>query len=250
MIHAGGIDLANRMKRGAVPEHVVTLGQIPDLCGIQEIGGRIEIGAATRHWEIENDPMLRCRLPMVAGYIAGLGNIRIRMQGTIGGNIMAGEPGYEMLPLLAVLGADLVFADWSTGGQEITAAREWVLPRASSSKTLLLTSIRIPLRPITVAWNRELRPALGLVASLEWSGDRVLHGAAAVIGDHRGPMVREHHFTEALPAADAAPRAANIAEVWADKFPDVDVLGGPDRDYCRHVLSVMLRRVLHTMLKT
>jgi carbon-monoxide dehydrogenase medium subunit len=247
-VHAGGINLVSRMKSGKSVPHMVALGNIAALRGISHADQAIHIGAATKHAKVESDPLLRRWLPALADYVAGLGNVRIRMQGTVGGNIMAQEPAYEILPFLCALGADLAFIDWATGRQSTVPASAWVR-RAIPCATHLLTHISIPLRPLTTYWNRDLRPAIGLVASLEWQGAGIVGGTAVAIGDRRGPVVIEHRLADAVPAAHANTQAAAIAAVWAGKFPDIDIPDGPSPAYCRHVIGVMLRRALAAMIE-
>jgi CO/xanthine dehydrogenase FAD-binding subunit len=243
MVHAGGIDITNRMKRGYMQPHMIAVQQVAGLGGIRLNETEIEIGAATRHWEIETDPGLRHVLPALCDYVAGLGNIRIRMQGTIGGNVMAAEPGYEMLAVLAVLDAELVFRDCTTRLERRLTIDEWIEIRGANEGPLLLTSIRIPRRPIALAWNRQLRPALSLVAALQRDDTGHLRGRAAVTGSASGPLIAD------LPFAIDVPDCSLVAHAWADKLPLIDLPLGPDPAYCNEVIPIMCRRLLQSISK-
>jgi carbon-monoxide dehydrogenase medium subunit len=240
VLHAGGIDLVNRMKAGLAADTVVALDRIAELKGVRRVGDTIEIGAAATHWQIEHDPLLKACLPSVPEFVVGLGNVRIRMQGTIGGNVMAGEPGYEMLALLAALDAELHFIDWSDGTRSVVPARAW--RGISQAEGRLLSVIAVRLRQVTVAWDRELRPSLGLVASLEWQDERAVSGLGALTG--QGPVWEPMVFAQPLSRADVTAQARPIAERWAARLPDI---GSPDRDYCNRVAGVMMRRALQQM---
>ncbi|MDB5533917.1 MAG: aerobic-type carbon monoxide dehydrogenase, middle subunit CoxM/CutM-like protein [Hyphomicrobiales bacterium] len=243
MVHAGGIDVANRMKRGVTQPHIIAVQQVAGLRDIRLSETEIEIGAATRHWDIETDPTLRRVLPALCDYVAGLGNIRIRMQGTIGGNVMAAEPGYEMLAVLAVLDAVLVFRDCTTRRERRLTIDEWIEIRGTTESPLLLTSIRIPRRPFALAWNRQLRPALSLVAALQRDETGHLRGRAAVTGSASGPLIAD------LPFAIGIPDCALVAHAWADRLPSTDLPLGPDAAYCNEVIPIMCRRLLQAMSK-
>lgn len=246
MLHAGGIDVANRMKRGVTQPHIVALQNVAGIRGIRLGESEIEIGAATRHWDVEVDPGLRRVLPALCDYVAGLGNIRIRMQGTIGGNLMAAEPGYEILAVLAVLEAELVFLDCRTRLERRLTIDEWIATRDANASSQLLTSIRIPRRPVALAWNRELRPALSLVAALQRDEAGIMRGRAALTGGASGPLIADLPFAA---ARSDDPDFGLIAHAWADRLPLGDLPLGPDAAYCSAVLPVMCRRLLETMSK-
>jgi CO/xanthine dehydrogenase FAD-binding subunit len=244
MLHAGGIDIANRMKQGVTQSHVIAVQQVTGLGGIKLGETEIEIGAATRHWEIETDPGLRRVLPALCDYVAGLGNIRIRMQGTVGGNIMAAEPGYEMLAVLTVLDAELVFRDCNTRIERRLTIDAWIESRGANKSPLLLTSIRIPRRPVALAWNRQLRPALSLVVALQRDETGQMHGRAAVNGSAPGPLIADFPF--ASPATDN-PDFGLVAHAWADRLPSIDLPLSPDAAYCNEVIPILCRRLLQTL---
>jgi CO/xanthine dehydrogenase FAD-binding subunit len=117
--------------------------------------------------------------------VSALGNIRIRCQGTIGGNVMADEPGYEILPLLLVLDAALNFCDPATGAVRAISARDFARAETAARSFGLLTSISVPVSPISLVWNRDLRPMMALVAGVHWSNGRPAAAGAAIVGLHR-----------------------------------------------------------------
>jgi CO/xanthine dehydrogenase FAD-binding subunit len=243
LLHAGGIDLVSRMKAGLAASAVIDLGALDEIKGVSQVGDAVEIGATTTHWQIEHDGFLKTVLPAVPDFVAGLGNVRVRVQGTIGGNVMAAEAGYEMLPLLAALDAEFRFVDCGNSTRQSVPAR--VCDMEASAGTRLLAVIAIPLRGKTVTWDRSLRPQLGLVAALDWREGMVVSGFAALTGCGRVwaslPLVRPLSRNEIV-AASAA-----IAEDWVERLPQLDGLTGLSRDYGRHVVQVMLRRAITRM---
>jgi carbon-monoxide dehydrogenase medium subunit len=241
---AGGIDLISRMKSGAGPAHVVAVDTIADMRGIRLDGDCIRIGAAVTHREVETDPLIRSRLPAISDYVSALGNIRIRCQGTIGGNVMADEPGYEILPLLLVLDATLNFCDRADGATRAVSARDFARAGASPWSFGLLTSISIPLSPISLLWNRELRPMMALVAGMQWSDGYAVAGGAVLLGAHRRAVWRPVALEAGMDASDVQGAAAALANHWAEGLPQPDLTGGPSPGYARRVAAVMLRRAL------
>jgi xanthine dehydrogenase YagS FAD-binding subunit len=85
---AGGMDTFDWLKdRIRKPKVVVDLGMIPDLRGIKDSGGGLEIGAMTTLTTIANDAMVKERFPLLAEAALIVASPQIRNQGTLGGNI-------------------------------------------------------------------------------------------------------------------------------------------------------------------
>jgi aerobic carbon-monoxide dehydrogenase medium subunit len=243
LLHAGGIDLVSRMKSGLTAPAVVDLGALDEIKGVRQVGNVVEIGAATTHWQIEHHELLKASLPAFPEFVAGLGNVRVRVQGTIGGNIMAGEAGYEMLPLLAALDAELRFVDWRDGTRRNVPARGFGVE--ATNGVYLLGAIAVPLSGKTVTWDRSQRPQVGLIAALDWRNDMVVAGFAALIGClgvwASLPLTKPLSRNELVAASGA------IVESWIELLPPLDYPAGLSGDYSRHVAQVMLRRAITRM---
>ena len=108
-IIAGGIDLIRRMRNGDSWDALIDISGIRALRGITDLGGSVRIGALTTHWDIETDPVLAERLPDFQAAWKTIGNVRVRMTGTIGGNLMAAEAGYDGRVLLGAMGGTMIF---------------------------------------------------------------------------------------------------------------------------------------------
>jgi xanthine dehydrogenase YagS FAD-binding subunit len=85
---AGGLDtfdwLKDRVKR---PKVVVDLSQIPELRGVRESDGGVEIGAMTTLTEVVRDPTVISKFKLLADAAEAAASPQIRNQGTIGGNV-------------------------------------------------------------------------------------------------------------------------------------------------------------------
>src|ERR1043165_4939280 len=123
---AGGIDLVNRLKFGAAPgtqiDTVVHLGGVPGLGDIVEHADGITIGALVTHQQLEDSALLRARLPALAQTWDGVANIRVRLKGTVGGNLMARDPLYDFPLAVLAAGARLRFVDPDGGVRVVPAA--------------------------------------------------------------------------------------------------------------------------------
>jgi carbon-monoxide dehydrogenase medium subunit len=234
---AGGIDVISRMKFGVGPVHMVAITGIAEMRSIRRHDDCLQIGAAATHRELETDALLQSTMPALADYIGGLGNIRVRCQGTIGGNLMADEAGYEILPLLLVLDAVLNFCDVAKAASYTVSARNFVRRGEAAQPVDLLTSISIPLPPAKLVWNRDLRPTLALVAGVRDGNGSPAAVAAALVGAHRRAAWGPVSLGARLDATTAAAR-------WAAALPHPDLLRAPGPIYARRVGAVMLRRAL------
>jgi CO/xanthine dehydrogenase FAD-binding subunit len=211
---AGGLHLANRLKTGIDLAHVIALAGIARLHGARTKGDAIEIGSMMTLAEIEADPLVRAHLPAVSTYISGLGNVRIRAQGTIGGNLMAGEPGYEVLPLLMAADATLHFVSGAQSARLTLAARTF---GGSPAVPALLCQIEIPLRPVTILWDRSLRPNLTVVAAFARDRGRLSALGAALGTANRYPVWLAPVDPVPLDGADAS-TAARLAAEWTEPW--------------------------------
>lgn len=164
--HAGGIDVAQRLRSGEAPEALVPLCRpgAPAANGLEllhEISVRGEvlfIGAAVTHTRIETDELVQAHRRDLAEAWRTLGNVRIRSTGTLGGNLMAFNSGYDAAPILAAAGAELIFA--LPDGTEQRCSVE------DRPHGLLLVGCEVPLNGCVV-YDRSSKPAASVAV-----GDR------------------------------------------------------------------------------
>jgi carbon-monoxide dehydrogenase medium subunit len=91
---AGGTELLQVMKMGfAQLGTLIDLKGLPELRGIElEPDGRLRIGAATTHREIERSEIVALALPGLVELERGVANVRVRSTGTLGGNLAFAQP--------------------------------------------------------------------------------------------------------------------------------------------------------------
>ena len=162
-IIAGGIDLVRRMRSGDTVGTLIDLSGLTMLGAIEDRGDSIRVGALATHWDVETSPLLAGRLPAFQAAWKTIGNVRIRMTGTVGGNQMAAERAYDGPVLLGVIGAQLVF---------LTDAGEVSLPASSAPgdypDRALLTAIDIPVSSgASLAFDRSLKPVVSVAVGLD-----------------------------------------------------------------------------------
>ena len=194
MAIAGGLDIVNRMKEGLAPRRLVMLAGIEniDVIRLSPEQDGIDVGAGVCHDALANSELVRALLPDLAHCWERIANIRIRMQGTVAGNLLALMPSYEGPILLSALDASLLY---STSESLNASAALTEFGDASDSFFLsrgLIAKVRVPLPPKgttrRLVYDRSLRPFLSVALRIDHA-DGVVAAARAVVGGcHRWPF--------------------------------------------------------------
>lgn len=145
---AGCTDL---MVRGVEALHgmdrVIDLLGVPELRGIHEVEGGLEIGATTPFSEIRRSAAVRDTFPALAEAAGLIGGWQIQNRATLGGNLANASPAGDSLPVLLALDATLVLAS-ARGLREVpydgfhTGYRKTALQPGE-----IVARIRLPLPP-------------------------------------------------------------------------------------------------------
>ena len=108
---AGGTDLmvGDRLHRAGLAR-VIDLTRLPELRGVREVEGGLEVGAATSFHELREHPEVRRRFPALAAAAAVVGGWQIQERATLGGNAANASPAGDSLPVLLALEAVVVVA--------------------------------------------------------------------------------------------------------------------------------------------
>ncbi len=85
---AGGTDLVPNMKHGLfTPAHLVSLGPLGELRGVEVRNGELVLGAGESLSRIASHPLVREHLPALAEAAAHVAGPQLRNRGTLGGNL-------------------------------------------------------------------------------------------------------------------------------------------------------------------
>jgi xanthine dehydrogenase iron-sulfur cluster and FAD-binding subunit A len=143
---AGGQTLVPLMAmRLARPRRLIDIARLGELAFVRREQGTIAIGATTKHYVLEQDPLVRAELPLLAKVMPHVGHAPIRARGTIGGSLANADPAAEIVLVAITLGAALVCRD---GASTIdTAADEFFTGAMTTalSPTAVLTCARFPI---------------------------------------------------------------------------------------------------------
>jgi carbon-monoxide dehydrogenase medium subunit len=106
---AGGMTLIPTLKaRLAQPSHLVDIGGLEELKGIDVTNGALQIGAATRHVEVARSARVREAIPALADLANHIGDPAVRNCGTIGGSVANNDPAADYPAGVLGLGATIV----------------------------------------------------------------------------------------------------------------------------------------------
>jgi carbon-monoxide dehydrogenase medium subunit len=251
-VYAGGTELLLALKARVLRyAHLIDLKHIAELNGVRHEAGEIVIGALVSHFRLATDPLIIRLLPAYAALSDGIANIRVRVAGTLGGNLCFAEPHADPPALLATLGASVTLAG-AEGSRSVPVA-EFIQAEFTTARRddELLTAIRIPVPAAGEefcyrSFGHLERPAVGIAAGCiardgaftyrAWAG-AIAHRPIRLIG-------LEAALDGIAPAnlMDVLPKAS--IEAAAD-LPATDDLHG-SADYKQHLAAVFMRRaVLH-----
>jgi carbon-monoxide dehydrogenase medium subunit len=142
---AGGMSLIPLMKlRFATPAHLVDVGAIQGLSGLNEDEGVLRVGAMTCHADLEDNVLLTSRYHAMAAAAPQISDPLVRNRGTIGGSLAHADPAGDWGSVMIAMGAR-VAARSASGEREISADDLMVDTFTSSLEpNEVLTEVRVP----------------------------------------------------------------------------------------------------------
>ncbi len=202
-ILAGGHSLIPLMKlRLATPAHLIDVTRIDGLKGIREADGEIRIGAMTTQSELIASELLWRACPLIPEAAKLISDPQVRNRGTVGGNVVHGDPGNDQPAIMLALGASLVLR--GPDGERVVPVDGFYLGIFTTDlrPNELLTEIRVPTPPAGTghSYQKQKRKV----------GDFATAAAAALITLDGGACSRA-----AITLTNAAPTALRVAEAEA-----------------------------------
>lgn len=237
---AGCTDLYVSLNFGTLNERrFIDVWPLDALRTIELRDGRLWIGALATYRAILRSPLVRRRLPMLAGAAREIGGVQIQNRGTIGGNVANGSPAGDTLPVLAAVDA-LVHLRSAGGTRRVPFTAFYTGYRQSVRRPdELIAGFEIP-----AVRGRQAFRKVGTRAAQAISKVVI----AAVLGDDPrvaigsvGPTVLRLRRTETVIAAGGSIRAAQdalLSEI--SPIDDIRSTGA----YRRRVAANLLGRLL------
>src|SRR5574341_271541 len=186
-LYAGGAELLLLLRRGLIrADHLINIKRISSLDSIAWDGGAVRIGATATHHRLETDPLVREHLPMFAHAESQVANIRVRNQGTLGGNLCFNDPHSDPGTALLVYEADVTLAGQRK--QRRLPLHKFLVGMYATAAEAdeLLVEVQVP--PLPPGWgsaylrvHRLQRPTLGVAAAAKLR-DGCLEGVRLAVG--------------------------------------------------------------------
>jgi carbon-monoxide dehydrogenase medium subunit len=232
---AGGMTLIPTLKaRLAQPTHLVDISGLEELRGIEVKGGRLVIGAGTRHYEVARSQQVRESIPALA-YLAGrIGDPQVRNCGTIGGSVANNDPAADYPAAVLGLGATVV-----TDKREIAADDYFQGIFATAlepGEIVVRVSFPVPAR---AAYEKFPHPASGYAMTGSFVADTGKGVRVAITG--AGAGVFRWTDAEAELAKKMSPDSIANLTVPADEM-NQDIHG--TREYRANLVKVMTKRAV------
>jgi len=251
---AGGSDLVVGARHGKVPlpEQLVAVDRIDDLCIVEHHVEGCDIGAAVTHSQLMTDPVIVDRYTALADAAALIGSPATRNVGTIGGNVMNASPAMDTGAPLLVMGASVDLRSM-TETRRIAVADLWTGPGQTIARNdELCTAIHIPARSgragsayVRLEYRRAMEIAVvGAGAAVELNDDGSLAAVSVALAAVAPTIVGLDGDVGALLGrpvdADLLAAVAQAASAAARPITDLRASDA----YRRHVVGVMAGRAV------
>jgi aerobic carbon-monoxide dehydrogenase medium subunit len=236
---AGGMTLIPTLKqRLAQPTHLVDVGELPELSGIEQKAGRLAIGAAARHYEVAASAVVKKTIPALAYLASQIGDPQVRNRGTLGGSVANNDPAADYPAAVLGLGATVV-----TTKREIAADdffQGMFATALEDGEIIVRILFDVPLR---AAYEKFRHPASGYAMTGVFIADTKAGTRVAVTGAGAG-VFRWTDAENAL-AKQLTPAAIDKLTVDASNLNE-DMHA--TREYRANLVKVMAKRALTKML--
>jgi CO/xanthine dehydrogenase FAD-binding subunit len=217
---AGGQSLIPMMNLGLLDlEAVVDVSRVNEARGVREDDGFLVLGPLTRHRDLERDPLVIRRQPLLAEAVRWVGSPRIRTRGTLGGSLAHSDPAAELPLAMTTLGAEYTLTDGTR--ERVVRADEFHVTYFTSALAAdeMMASVRVPAMGPGWGW--------GFAEVSRRRGDFALVAAAALARVADGRVVESR-----LALGGVGERALRMGALEAS------VVGASGEDVAERIVSV------------
>src|SRR5271170_1609041 len=253
---AGGTALMLMMKAGVFqPTRLICLHKIePEHARITVTGGELRIGAMATLSELEHDPSVAARLPVLKRALRTLSNPRVRNVARVGGALAHGDPHMDLPPVLTALGASVAISG-PNGSRELPVEGLYAgYYETVLDKNELITAVTVPALDGRKAAYMKVTsrtaddwPALGVAVSFVHK-EGAIHDPIVVVSAATEKVTRMASAEKALQGA--APDDAVLARAGEAAAAEAQILADAHGSaaYKRELLRVYVRRAVRQAL--
>ena len=251
---AGGQSLVPALNlRLLSPRLLVDIGGLGELKGIAAAGGKLRIGALTRHAELMDSSEVAAQAPLIARGIRHVAHPAVRNRGTIGGSLANADPATELPACMLALRAEIVAA--GPDGERRIAAQKFFtgLYETALAADEILVAVEVPAIRLDercafleLARRRGDYALVGLAAQGAVRDGALSDLRLAWFGVGAKPTLAEAAAARLVgPATEAALAEAQAALV-SDLDPQDDIQASAATRL--HLARVLLRRAVHELV--
>jgi len=255
---AGGQSLVPAMNfRVVQPSVLIDLNRVGELNYIREKDQALQIGAMTRERELEFDPVIAKKTPLLAEAMPHVAHPQIRNRGTLGGSLAHADPAAELPVIMLALGARLKVAN--PDRERWVEAQDFFAGMFTTdlAPDEMLVEVELPAIGPRTGWSfMEVAPR---------AGDYALMGAAALVALDENGNCKQARLVylnagegpldakEAVKSLEGEPlndRTVESAAALASE-KEINPFGNihASADYQRHLARVLTQRVLKVAAK-
>jgi carbon-monoxide dehydrogenase medium subunit len=190
--------------------HLVDLGRVAELRGVERRNGVLAVRAMTTQATVEHSEAVAAAVPLIAKAMPFVGHFQIRNRGTVGGSLTHADPASELPAVALALDAELELR--STRGSRVEQAANFFVGTWTTSMDPdeLLLEARFPI------WPERFGCAVEEVARRH--GDFALTGAVCAVGlDTDGKV--ERAGVALLGMGSTPVRASDAEEALRGRLP-------------------------------
>ena len=246
---AGGHSLVPLMKlRLSEPTALIDIARIPELSGIREHDGQIEIGATTVHHDIASSSLLRQNCPMVSDAAGEIGDPQVRNRGTLGGSLAHADPAADYPAVMLALDAGINIM--GPGGARVVKANDFFqdLFTVDLAPDEVITGVRFA--PIRAAAYAKLHQRashyaiVGVAVALEVQGGTIQSARVGLTGAS-AHATRLANVEQALAGQPLSAHTIESAALIAcNDVREINADIHASESYRRAMISVFARRAL------
>ncbi len=250
-VYAGGAELLLLMRHGLLQaEILVDVKKIERLHGITWNHGVLSVGACVTHHTLETHPLVREHAPSFAYAESQVANVRVRNQGTLGGNLCFNDPHSDPGTVLLVHNASVTLG--SQRGERQIPLQDFFLDvyETALEPDELTLDVQIPSLPsgmisAYLRLHRFQRPTLGVAVAIRMNDGTIAESRLAVgcVGPKAQRLPELEANLNGNSASDAKRILAEQKTYLRNLLQPVDDLLGSG-DYKLYMTGVLLGEAL------
>jgi carbon-monoxide dehydrogenase medium subunit len=236
--------------RLAAPSILVDCARIDEMKGVKDNGDSVTIGAATTHWDVLHNDIVKTHVKLLADATATVADPQVRHRGTFGGALAHGDPAGDLPAVVLALDATMEIA--GAKGRRQVAAKDFFVDYFTTAvgPDEILVSITIP--KLGKGWgtcyekfNRTASgwAVVGVAAAVKVEGGKITDARIGLTNCAAVP-VRASSVESALKGASISAAEIEAASQSAAEGTRATSDLAADKEYREHLMRVITARAV------